>query len=138
MKQVIRLTEADLHKIIKESVKKVLKEDFEKDFNAVRDKHIGRGGMFGMELKNSEGDWEYGDVTYDPNTNTMSCMGVSIQVDPDLSIDQNLEGLYEELMNNGYNDGSDYPNEYEDDDNAWADERIDINANMDDFPSDIH
>jgi hypothetical protein len=35
----------------------------------------------------------------------MSCMGVSIEVDPDMSVDQNLEGLYEELMNNGFTDG---------------------------------
>ena len=84
---------------------KNIDEAFEDDFNAARDKHVGRGGMFGMELKNSEGEWQYGDVTYDPNTNTMSCMGVSIEVDPDMSIDQNLEGLYEELMNNGFTDG---------------------------------
>ena len=77
-------------------------ETFEDDFNSARDKHIGRGGMFGMELKNSEGDWQYGEVTYDPNTNTMSCMGVSIEVDPDMSIDANLEGLYDELINNGF------------------------------------
>ena len=107
MKKVIRLTEGDLHKIIKESVKKIIREGFEDDFNAARDNHIGRGGMFGLEMKNSEGDWQYGDVTYDPNTNTMSCMGVSIQVDPDMSIDQNLEGLYDELINNGYTDGDD-------------------------------
>lgn len=91
-----------LRSSISESVKRVLNEEFEDDFNAARDKHVGRGGMFGMELKNSEGDWQYGDITYDPNTNTMSCMGVSIEVDPDMSIDQNLEGLYEELMNNGF------------------------------------
>ena len=84
---------------------KNIDEAFEDDFNAARDKHIGRGGMFGMELKNSEGEWQYGDVTYDPNTNTMSCMGVTIDVDPSLSVDQNLEGLYEELMNNGFTDG---------------------------------
>lgn len=102
MKRTIRLKERELRNIISESVKRVLKENFEDDFNAARDKHIGRGGMFGMELKNSEGEWQYGDVTYDPNTNTMSCMGVSIEVDPDMSIDQNLEGLYEELMNNGF------------------------------------
>lgn len=134
MKQIIRLTEGDLHKIIKESVNRILKEDFEQDFNSARDKHIGRGGMFGLEMKNSEGDWEYGDVTYDPNTNTMSCMGVSIQVDPELSIDQNLEGLYEELVNNGYTDGDD--EDYNEDD--YAQERIDLEANMDDFPADIH
>ena len=105
MKQTIRLRESELRQMISESVRRVLNEKFEDDFNAARDKHVGRGGMFGMELKNSEGEWQYGDVTYDPNTNTMSCMGVSIEVDPDMSIDQNLEGLYEELMNNGFTDG---------------------------------
>ena len=105
MKRTIRLRESELRHMISESVRRVLNEEFEDDFNAARDKHVGRGGMFGMELKNSEGEWQYGDVTYDPNTNTMSCMGVSIEVDPDMSIDQNLEGLYEELMNNGFTDG---------------------------------
>lgn len=105
MKRTIRLRESELRQMISESVRRVLNEEFEDDFNTARDKHVGRGGMFGMELKNSEGEWQYGDVTYDPNTNTMSCMGVSIEVDPDMSIDQNLEGLYEELMNNGFTDG---------------------------------
>lgn len=105
MKQTIRLKESELRRMISESVKRVLNEKFEDDFNAARDQYLSRkspNGMFGFEMKNSEGDWEYGDVTYDPNTNTMSCMGVSIEVDPDMSIDQNLEGLYEELMNNGF------------------------------------
>ena len=130
MKTILKLTEKDLHNIVKESVNRILKEDFEQDFNSARDKHIGSGGMFGLEMKNSEGDWEYGDVTYDPNTNTMSCMGVSIQVDPELSIDQNLEGLYEELVNNGYTDGDD--EDYNEDD--YAQERMDLEANYDDFP----
>ena len=91
-----------IRRTITNTVKKVLKESFEDDFNTARDKHMARGGMFGMELKNQEGDWEYGNVTFDPNTNTMSCMGVSIDVDPSFSVDQNLEALYDELINNGY------------------------------------
>lgn len=102
MKQIIRLTEGDLHRIIGNTVKRVLREGFEDDFNQSRDNHMSRGGMFGFEMKNSEGDWEYGDVTFDPNSNTMSCMGASIKVDPDMTVDQNLEALYDELMNNGY------------------------------------
>ena len=31
-------------------------------------------------------------------------MGVTIQVDPDMSVDENLQELYYELMNNGYSD----------------------------------
>ena len=115
MKQTIRLSESDLHKIIKNSViralnegchgkkkSKQIEEDFEQDYNSAMDKKTSSGGLWGMELKNQEGDWEYGDVTYDPSTQTMSCMGVSIDVDPDMTVDQNLEGLYDELMNKGY------------------------------------
>lgn len=106
MRKKIRLTESDLHRIVKESVKRVLREDFETDFNAARDNFMNKrpNGMFGFEMKNSEGDWEYGDITLDPNSNTMSCMGVSIEVDPDMTVDQNLEALYDELINNGYGD----------------------------------
>jgi hypothetical protein len=123
--------------MVKDSKKKV-NEAFEDDFNSARDQYLSRkspNGMFGFEMKNSDGDWQYGDITYDPNTNTMSCMGVSIEVDPSLSIDQNLEGLYEELVNNGYTDGDDA------DDDEWSEERIndylDREANYDDFPPGI-
>lgn len=103
MKRTIKLTESELRNMISESVKRVLKEDFEQDYNTARQNYQRR--LWGFEMKNSEGEWQYGDITYDPNTNTMSCMGVTIDVDPSLSVDQNLEGLYEELMNNGFSDG---------------------------------
>ena len=74
----------------------------EDDFNQARDNY--RRGLFGFEMKNSEGDWEYGEVTFDPNSNTMSCMSATIQVDSDMMVDQNLEALYDELINNGYID----------------------------------
>lgn len=101
-KQVVRLTESDLHRIVSNSVKKMLKEGFSDDFKSARDKHMSRGGMFGMEMKNQEGDWQYGNITYNPNTNKMSCMGVSIDVDPDFSVDENLQVLYDALIENGY------------------------------------
>ena len=126
----------DVDESIRRIVKNVIKEAFEDDFNSARDRHLSKspGSMFGFEMKNSDGDWQYGDITYDPNTNTMSCMGVSIEVDPSMSIDQNLESLYEELTNNGYTDGDD---DY-DDEEEWINQRIDTEANMDDFPADIH
>ena len=43
MKQIIRLTEGDLHRIIGNTVKRVLKESFEDDFNQARDNHVSRG-----------------------------------------------------------------------------------------------
>lgn len=100
MRRRVRLTENDLHNIIKRSVKRILKEGFEQDYNNARDNF--RGRMWGFEMKNPEGDWQYGDIEYDPNAQTMSCMGVTIDVDPDMTVDQNLEALYEELMNNGF------------------------------------
>lgn len=36
MKRTIRLTENELRNMISESVKRVLKEDFEKDYNTAR------------------------------------------------------------------------------------------------------
>ena len=36
MKRTIRLTESELRNMISESVKRVLKEDFEKDYNTAR------------------------------------------------------------------------------------------------------
>ena len=101
-KKVVRLTESDLNRIIRKSVNKILKEDFNDEFNKAREQY--KRPMFGFELKNQEGEWEYGDVTYDPQTQTMSCMGVSIKVDPSMSVDANLEGLYEELLNQGYHE----------------------------------
>ena len=99
-KNRIRLTESQLHRMIKNAIR----ESFEDDYNASRDNfHSSRpNGMWGMELKNPEGEWEYGNIEFDPQAMTMSCMGVTIDVDPDMTVDQNLEALYEELMNNGY------------------------------------
>lgn len=98
----IRLTERDLHDIIANSVKRIIKEDFENDYNTTRDDFTSNGRMWGMEMKNRDNDWEYGEITFDPNTNQMSCMGVSIDVDPDMSVDANLECLYDALIEQGY------------------------------------
>ena len=104
MKRTIRLTESDIRNIIKESVKGALKESFEDDYNNARQNYNRQ--LWGFEMKNPDGEWEYGDITYDPKTQTMSCMGVTIDVDPDMTVDQNLEGLYDELISKGYNNES--------------------------------
>lgn len=106
-KAKVRLTEAQLHKAIMEAVKKSLKESFEDDYNAERNNYYSRkypNGMWGMEMKNPEGEWEYGDVRFDPKSMTMSCMNATISVDPDMSVDENLQALYDELTNQGYTD----------------------------------
>lgn len=100
MRRTIKLRESELRHMIAESVRRVLNESFEDDYNTAKQNYNRQ--LWGFEMKNPEGEWEYGDITYDPETQTMSCMGVTIDVDPSLSVDQNLEGLYEELMNQGY------------------------------------
>lgn len=97
MRRLIRLSENDLHKIVKRSVRRALRESFEDDYNAARDNHMNHGGMWGMEYKNGEGDWEYGEVTFDPNSMTMSCNGITSDVDPDRSVDENLQALYQKI-----------------------------------------
>ena len=90
MKQVIRLTEADLHKIIKESVKKVINE-MERSF---------------------------------PN---------SVPGDEDIHYPGDINPDVWDSLQRG---------DYGEDDYDWPEERvldrIDAEANMDDFPSDIH
>lgn len=105
MKRTIRLRKSELRRIISESVRRVLNESFEDDYNAARQNY--NRPLWGFEMKNQEGDWQYGEIEYDPNTQKMSCMGVSIDVDPDCTVDQNLEALYEELWNNGFTEGED-------------------------------
>ena len=101
MKQ--KITESQLRNIIKESLKNILSEDsFENDYNQAQDRFLKRGGMWGMELKNPEGEWEYGNIDFDPKTMTMSCMGASVQVEDGDTIDGALEALYDELMSKGY------------------------------------
>lgn len=106
MKKTIKLKESELRHMILESVRRVLRENeenFADKYNTARQNY--NRPLWGFEMKNQEGEWQYGEIEYDPNTQTMSCMGVSIEVDPSLSVDQNLEALYDELMNNGFNDG---------------------------------
>lgn len=89
---------------IRECVVKALHEDFATDYNTAVDNKLSQGGMWGFEMKNPEGDWEYGDVKFDVNSMTMTCMNVTIQVDPDMTVDQNLEALYDKLLEAGYGD----------------------------------
>lgn len=103
MNKRVRLTEGHLHNIIRNYVRQTLKESFEDDYNKARNNY--QRPLFGFEMKDKEGGWEYGEVSFDPTEMTMTCMGVSINVDPDKSVDENLYELYAELCKNGYTDG---------------------------------
>ena len=102
MRKRIRLTESKLNRIVRTAVNRILRESFEDDYNNARNNSTHR--MWGFEMRNNEGDWQYGEIEYNPKTQKMSCMGVSIDVDPDATVDQNLEALYDELVNNGFYD----------------------------------
>ena len=102
-KQVVRLTESQLHNIISESVKRVLREnEFEKKYDAARMQAAQRGKIWGMEMKNPQNEWEYGNIEFNPNTMEMSCMGATIQVEEDWDVYDALEQLSYELYELGY------------------------------------
>ena len=89
---------------IRECAEKSLHEDFATDYNTAMDNKLSQGGMWGFEMKNPEGDWEYGNVKFDVNSMTMTCMNVTIQVDPEMTVEQNLKALYDKLLEAGYGD----------------------------------
>lgn len=68
MKKIIRLTESDLHRIIKESVKRILREE---DFGSIGGDMGGSdmGGDIGGSMIeddiDEEGEGDVGDFTYD-------------------------------------------------------------------------
>ena len=98
------ITESQLRKIVTESVKMVLNEtnipSFGDYFNRSKAFYQKYGG-YGFELR-KDGEWKYGDIEYDPNTQTMSCLGVSIKVSPEMTISDAEEDLFEALLDAGY------------------------------------
>lgn len=96
-----------LENSIQRHLRKALREaqgDFSSSFEQGRNDFYKNKphGMFGMELKNPEGEWEYGNIDFNPNTMQLSCMGATITVDDDWTFDAALEALYDELMQQGY------------------------------------
>jgi hypothetical protein len=55
MKKTVKLTEGDLRRMISESVRRVLKENFEQDYNTARQNY--NRPLWGFEMKNKEGEW---------------------------------------------------------------------------------
>lgn len=102
-KQVIRLTESDIHRIVKEAVNKVMNEGNENEI--LRQVHSLRSNI----LDFTEDGYGVLYIDYDPQTNELYAGGAtnsgiirdySIQYDPDFSIDQNIEALVEEIFSN--------------------------------------
>lgn len=82
-------------------MKKDNKITFYDTFERVKQYHKDNGKNYGFELRRN-GKWIYGDIEFNPETNIMSCMGVSIHVLPNTTILDAEEDLFEALLNAGY------------------------------------
>jgi hypothetical protein len=104
-KKMIRLTESDLKNIIKESVNKILNENIERfcdEFERLKNDCVSHGEDFGFELMNKNGEYEYGDIEYDIDNNSLSCLGVCIRPNLMYDVEKNLGFLYDSLLKNGF------------------------------------
>lgn len=87
-----------------ESLEKELKEtssSFMDIFNRVKTFNIKYVGVYGFNLRKN-GVWQYGDIEFDPNKMIMSCMGVSIKILPNMTVNDAEEDLFEALLAAGY------------------------------------
>lgn len=76
-------------------------QDFQKIHQRVKNYHILNNSKHGFELKiNSK--WQYDDIEYDIKNNTLSCLGVSIKVDLKQNYINNIEDLFEKMLQKGY------------------------------------
>ena len=123
-KKIITLTESELKNVIKESVKKFIKENYNdaeepEGVLAQIERFCRRGGVFGFEITDivDESGEPYGYIQlgYDPETNILYGGSATnsfvthdfeMEYDLSLSLDDNLQGFYEqiqeELINKGY------------------------------------
>ena len=87
-----------------ESLEKELKEtssSFMDIFNRVKTFNIKYVGVYGFNLRKN-GVWQYGDIEFDPNKMIMSCMGISIKILPNMTVNDAEEDLFEALLAAGY------------------------------------
>ena len=92
-----------LDEAVNRAFKKVLREDkFDDLFDTKKNGNLKTAGLFGFNLQTPEGEWTNEKIMYDPNTRRMSCMGVSIVVDSNASIEENVDRLYDKLIKRGF------------------------------------
>lgn len=84
----------------KEEYKDILRDAVEEEIDKVRSK----GKMFGFDSPKLG----YSEVTYDRDDDTLRCFDSFIDYDYDMSLDENLEALYEEIQ-------SDNPDAFDED-----------------------
>lgn len=60
------------------------------------------GKIFGFELFNIHtNEYEFDYITFNERKNTLNWNNFSIEVDTDMSVEYNIEGLYDEIMSSG-------------------------------------
>jgi len=92
-----------LDEAVNRAFNKVLREDkFDDLFDTKRNGNLKTAGLFGFNLQDPEGEWRNEKIIYDPNTRRMSCMGVSIVVDSNATIEDNVDRLYDKLIKRGF------------------------------------
>lgn len=73
---------------------------FAEKFNNTRKKF--KKPFFGFELFNNQTkEYEYGELKYSEQTNKLSWLDFSIEADNDFSVDENIEALYQEIVESG-------------------------------------
>ena len=91
------------------------------DFVNDKDRFLRKGGMLSFEIeyidKDGEVDYVYGDIDFDHKQMTFDLQSgdaldedVTIDIDYDFSLDENLEELYSEIINKIFEAGYDLPN----------------------------
>ena len=56
------------------------------------------GKIFGFEITDKNGESQFDYITYDEKTNTLSWQDISIEVEEDMDVDFNLDGLYDAIL----------------------------------------
>ena len=122
MKKVIRLTESDLHRIIKESVKRILKEDTTFD-NHIADKifdDMVQKGLYRRMNNQMYVDWIMNSYGLKENQRNVAEM-VADKLDNYRMSMEDQYGLTEANWSNAITDPYDEP----DDDDNWDDDPLD-------------
>lgn len=91
--------------IIHKTVNKILNENIERfcdEFERLKNDCVSHGEDFGFELMNKNGEYEYGDIEYDIDNNSLSCLGVCIRPNLMYDVEKNLGFLYDSLLKNGF------------------------------------
>lgn len=73
---------------------------FAEKFKDTRDNY--KRACFGFEFFNTDtNEYEYGNIEYNEKTNRLIWNDFSVEADNDFSVDENIEALYQVIMESG-------------------------------------